>query len=197
MNREVKCAYCGEKGKKIDMKVDEIQRQSGTTFKKNVHIACWDQYISNKQFLETEKKEREDLITLIAEIINIPINEVPSSFFPFIEQLRNGNEKIKGTKYKQGPTYAFIADVYEYCRQDIIDVRSYKSFDDVFGYLLYGLAIVKNNIYNVKRLHETQKIVAEKQDIIEQQIDIEHLEQEVEYKPAASKTSNDISDFLD
>lgn len=196
--RPIKCRWCNEMGAKSSMKVDLKISESGRTTNIYVHDQCYAAYSENKLYLMKETDAKLRLHKLVADIYEVDYKEFPKSFFVFLEQVRNGNDRPKGGRYKEGISYELLAQVYEYCREEIKRVRTYKTFVSPKDELFYGLAIVRNNVFDVKRLNEQQRINDSRHEIVERKIEsnVEHREQEIEYKPTGKKASNDISDFL-
>lgn len=149
--RKVKCQICSES----DVKLKMIQE----TNKKYYHaLNCHNIYLKDKEYKQKESEAKLRLSKKIAEVYELETYKlIPSSFYPYIEDLRNDSELFgrMGKNYKQGIPYDGIAYAYEYCRTKILDSKARKQgsnddFNNFLAELKYGLAIVKNNLADAK-----------------------------------------------
>lgn len=166
--------------------------------RKYYHKHCYGDFLKDKAFKEKEAKEKDELVETIKRIYGV--KEVPSSTYPLIEGLRNGNkvfgnkQKI-GKRYKQGYSYNLIMKTFEYCEDTIQYWNGVKDFDSFSNAFKYGLTIVIDKIYFVEQREkerEARDIVAKKHSE-KSVIDSDVFESN--YKKR--KDDNDISSFLD
>ena len=170
----VKCYYC----KKSDDK-DKTDLIFQLPNKKYVHRKCYDTVVR-------ENKERDDLIEEIKRIHNIVT--IPHSFYPFLQDLRNGTDRCKGSsikKRKQGYRYIIIKKTYQLYEKTIKEGIRTKKITDEMNKLLYSYAIVTNKIGYVRnKLHQEYLIKQSKEK--ENNIPINNIDEEVEVKVSHS-----------
>lgn len=138
MGRIVKCYYCNKTGDNGN--TEEIMQLPN---KRYAHIKCY-------EFTQKEKKEKDDLVEAIKEVCNILT--IPSYFFPFIEDLRNGTNRCQNSsvkKKKKGYRYALIRKTYELNKKTIQSGIRKNKIEDNRQKLMYAYAIVVNKIDRV------------------------------------------------
>lgn len=187
------CRWCKKKGESDFMVFEEV----GKT-KKYYCKSCYENdYLPDKKYKEEQKQKKEKLYEKVAEIYEIPLTEIPKSYFVFVENLRNGeavfNGQKRSEKYKQGYDYDIIEKAYDYCRKDIEYWNGAKDFDSISIALRYGLRIIIDKINYVERLEKRYKA--------EETVSSAKVEGYIEKFDSTytknKKHEKDISDFLD
>ena len=153
---KVKCKFCNIQDEKTSMtKVDS----------RYVHNDCLDEYNSEIEFKKKEHKDLAKLMEYIKKVHNIEV--IPNQFYPFIQDLRNGNArrgKIIGTqKYKEGYSYYVIALTYKYIKPQIKWAIRNKNFNGSSSMLRYTYAILvdKISVVNKKLIRKQEKDASE------------------------------------
>ena len=182
--RDVKCVFCN--------KYDD--RDIMTNLKKRyIHYECLEKHKKEMEFTEQEKKELDRLVEYIKEVHNI--KTLPSSFFPFLQDIRNGNTrrgKIIGEKrYKEGYTFNVIRYTYRRYKGNIAWAIKNKSFNGTLSMLKYTLAIINDKISIVYNDYKKSDIAKKREKKIAESISVIK-----EYKYIKNKGKNDISDIL-
>ncbi|GAA0347985.1 hypothetical protein GCM10008931_44100 [Oceanobacillus oncorhynchi subsp. oncorhynchi] len=194
ISRKYVCQWCREKDIDENMTIVKIGKNN-----KRYHKGkCYDLYKKYNESKEREKLELDSLVETIKELHNIEV--IPGRFYPFLQDLRNGNEmfgKMGTRKSKAGYPYKIIEKTYLFC-QDKINWALQNINADTFGMLKYTKAIVESNIYRIaaqearKQQHEEVAQLNENETVNMQN----HLERKpVQYKKKKSK--RDISSLLD
>jgi transposase len=187
-----KCQYCKESGL-LDSMTFEMSNGKKPV-KKFYHENCYSDYLKDKEFKQKEAEELDILVEKIKEIFGA--KAVPSSIYPYLQDLRNGT-KFFGKydyKYKGGYTYDLITETFDYCSETIEYWVARKNFNGLTSALKYSLAIVCDKLQvveNRRKQREKQRQLIDKHI---ENVDVEAQEFETSYK---KKQSNDISDFLD
>lgn len=170
MGRMVKCYYC-KKSEDKD-KTDLIFQLPN---KKYAHIKCY-------EIQAKENKERDDLIEEIKRIHNIVT--IPHSFYPFLQDLRNGTDRCNRSsikKKKQGYRFLIIKKTYQMYEKTIKDGLRLKKITNEMDKLLYSYAIVTNKIGFVRnKLHQEYLIKQSKEKAIDEPI--KNIDEEVKVK---------------
>lgn len=155
--RILKCFWCGKRDRE-----DKVEIIKGKQKRRYHSEKCYDEYLKDQEYKKREKEELDELIETIKRVHDI--KAIPNQFYPFIQDLRNGNEffgRIGERKSKKGYRYDVITKTYLKCQNNIDWAKRNKNFKDVFGMLRYTLAIIKNNIdevdEEVKRKEEQEK----------------------------------------
>lgn len=182
--RDVKCVYC----EKYD------NRDIMTNLKKRyIHYGCLEKHEKDMEFKEREKKELDRLVDYIKEVHNIKI--VPSVFFPFLQDLRNGNTRrgkiIGEKKYKEGYEYNVIRYTYRKYKDNIKWAIRNKGFTGTFNMLKYTVVIVSDRIGSVEKAYKRSDVAKKREDSF-----IQNDKRVKEYKYIKSKSKEDISDIL-
>lgn len=174
--RKYKCYYC----KKLIENNNELLE---ITYGKNnnirrVHKSCYD-------FLEKEKNELDSLIEYIKKIYNIEI--IPSSFYIRLQDIRNGNDTYnKVKKSKKGYRYKLVEYTYKKNLKEI--QRTLPNIKgDTNSQLLYGLAIVRNNINDVVKDLKAKQKRKKELDKIKNETIVTHIEQEIKVDTTKKK----------
>jgi len=193
---KVKCQHCSERSDKNTMIVVEVRETSRGVRRKYCHKRCEAAYRAKQEFLNKEKKEFGELISVIKKIHGIEI--VPQQFFPYLQRLRNGTVHIRNTerKYKEGFDYKLISQTYIYVQKQIDDAKRRIQFESTLNELKYCLAIVQDKIHHVKRMKEKwqrQKVLEKAQ---QEMRDTTTLYHEREYQYHKRESGKDISNFL-
>jgi hypothetical protein len=188
-----KCQWCKESGLLDDMTFEMSNGKKPV--KKFYHNNCFVEYEKDKVFKEKEREELDKLVEVIKNIYGV--KAVPSSIYPYLQDLRNGT-KFFGKydyKYKEGYTYDLIAETFDYCSETIEYWNGVKSFNGLTSALKYALAIVCDKLQiveNRRKQREKQRILIEKHI---ENTNVEDQHYETSYKKKNNTT--DISDFLD
>lgn len=180
----VKCVFCEEYDDKVIM----------TNLKKRyIHKECLIEYEKDIIFKEREKKELDRLIDYIKEVHNIKV--VPNTFYPFIQDLRNGNNRrgriIGEKKFKKGYEYNVIRYTYRKHKGNIEWAIRNKSFNGSFAMLKYTIAIITDKISIVERAYSKSKVAKKREEET-----IRSNKETKEYRYTRSQNKNDISDIL-
>jgi hypothetical protein len=187
-----KCQWCKEQGLLEDMTFEMSNAKKPV--KKFYHNDCYDDYLKDKEFKQMEAEELDKLVEKIKEIYGA--KAVPSSIYPYLQDLRNGT-KFFGKydyKYKQGYTYDLITETFDYCSETIEYWNAKKSFNGLTSALKYALAIVCDKLQvveNRRKRRESQKQLIDKHL---ENVDVETEQFNSSYKK--KKKSEDL-DFLD
>lgn len=192
MARQIKCKWCQTK-RASDTMIQYLYSTDKRTYKYYFcNEQCKNEFIADKEFKKKERQEKDNLVDTIMQVHRIPI--IPSQFYPYLEELRNGDVvfgKIK-KKYKEGVPYSVIRDTYLYCQKDILWAKETKDFKgSTLQELKYGLAIVKDKISLIYKRHQQQKRMSDDID----DVYIEQTERDVIYNK--KDNDGDISQFLD
>ena len=86
--------------------------------KRRFHKDCHEQFLIDKKFKEKEKAELDSWIETIKDVHRL--KTVPRQFYPYINDLRNGNElfgKVGEKKSKEGYEFSVIEATY----RDMVD----------------------------------------------------------------------------
>jgi hypothetical protein len=193
MARNVKCQWCGIS----DTPKDEMMFEMTTGKKpvrKNYHKSCYNDFLKDKEFKQKEAEELDKLVEKIKEIFGA--KAVPSSIYPYLQDLRNGTRFFGkyDYKYKEGYTYDLIAETFDYCSETIEYWVARKSFNGLTSALKYSLAIVCDKLQvveNRRKQREKQRMLIEKHI---ENVDGENQEFGTSYKK--KKQVEDL-DFLD
>jgi len=160
--------------------------------KKYYHHSCWTLELERREQLTKEKAQWGALIDYIKTIHNL--YDVPPSFFPFIQDIRNGTVRFQGPvqhKQKQGIGYDVILEAYRMSADSIKWAREHKDFtiNYPFSELKYGLRIVTGN------MNRALERCRAKERISTTSISVPVEDGQTEYKPRQHK--NDIVAFLE
>ena len=182
--RDVKCVFCN----KYD------NRDIMTNLKKRyIHYECLEKHKKDAEFKKREKKELDRLVDYIKEVHHIKM--VPSTFYPFINDLRNGNTrrgKIVGeVKFKKGYEYNVIRYTYRRYKGNVEWAIRNKSFKGTMSMLKYTMAIVVDKINSVNNDYQKSKVAKKREESF-----IQNDKRVKEYKYTKNKDKNDISDIL-
>lgn len=189
----VKCRICEKQSRQADMKV--VKKSTNEYYHEG---ECWDKYLEKKAFNEKENKEMDYLWDVFEKVYGFP---VPSRFVHEIQDLRNGTMRYGKVrrKYKQGYSFTLIAETYLECAESIEWAKKTKNFKDLLSECRYGLAIISNNIVNVRDKMERK---ARQREEIQESVaemtmsDTTHLTTNVNYNKNKQKKRVDISDLL-
>lgn len=190
----IKCQHCLVSDTPKDEMTFDLAGKNLT--KKYLHVECYDDYMKKKAFKEKERIELDMLNEAIKEIYGI--KKVPSVAFPMLNELRNGTDFYGryDYKYKEGYSYALIAETFLFCSESIAYANSTKSFNNSFlNAFRYGLAIVCDKLDAVEKRLASKEV--QKNRIAQH---TENFNDEEEFQSSykkPSKSSNDITDFLD
>lgn len=188
-----KCDFCTKDDTlKEDMEV--VVKEGKKKSYKYYHKDCYPRFLKRQAFREKERKELDRLTEVIKEIYGVKV--IPNSAFPLLQDLRNGNQFFgkKDGKFKQGYSYALIADTFEYVSESIERANATKSFSGGFGQAFrYGLAIVCDKLMVVEGIHRNQERQEQMIDLHTEKVAVEDFESSYKKK----KKSNDITEFLD
>jgi hypothetical protein len=190
--RQYKCKWCGEKDYDNQMVIVQKGKQKIRYHKLN----CYPAYLRDQEFKEKERKEKAELYETIMRIHNIEI--IPPSFFPFIEDIRNGNilfGKIGSKRYKAGYPYHLIKATYERMEEEILKWKQIKGFKRKIDEMKYALAIVKNYLPDVEEQLEIEKQQQKREEKSRQEV-IEDF-QEREYFEEIQVAKKDEDDEMD
>lgn len=157
----VKCQWCGKKTERNEM----------SKIKKGyIHPECLIKYEAEQAKKELEREQLDSLVKTIKQIHNIPDEiPLPNSFYPFLQDLRNGTTRFRGPvqkKRKQGVGYDVIEEAYHLAQKGIEWAkdgnRDFKG--SLNKELNYGLAVVRdklnqaqNNLIKLQRTRTTKK----------------------------------------
>ena len=111
------------------------------------HHSCWPNEQTRREEAEKERKALKELCEYIMELHGFRL--LPKSFFPFLQDLRNGTVRFQGpvqSKYKQGIPYEVIHEAYRLCQDNIAWAKRNKRFSSDLAEVKYGFAIIQNNI---------------------------------------------------
>ena len=194
-----KCQWCGvsdthEKDMNIELVGDK------KPLKKRYHKHCHVEYLKDKKFKEEEQIKQDALDLVLKDIYGV--KQIPTQAWTLLQHMRNGDpvfgkrQRIS-KRYKEGYDYLLIKETFEYCSETIEYWNSVKNFDGFMGAFKYALSIVIDKIYIVEqRVKDREK----RKQLIEmhlEKVEAEGFEDfETSYKKP-SKSSNDLSDFLD
>jgi hypothetical protein len=186
-----KCQWCKEEGLATDMTFEMSNAKKPV--KKFYHMDCHADYLKDKEFKKKEAEELDVLVEKIKEIYGA--KAVPSSIYPYLQDLRNGT-KFFGKydyKYKGGYSYDLITETFDYCSETIEYWNAKKNFNGLTSALKYALAIVCDKLQvveNRRKQREKQRLLIEKH--------IENVEGEnQEFETTYKKKKTDDFDFLD
>lgn len=175
---KVKCKICGNKIER-DTAYKIVKEQK--TKKVNLYYCSEDEY--NKQ--QEEIKQRDKCYEIVKDILGVPIIK-PG----LIKQLKTIREFYE---------YSIITKTFKFKSEDIKWATSNKEFNSEYSKDRYVLAIILNNIEDVKKVHmkdlEEMNRLFNKAENNDVNIDIMNDLEVV--KPPKTKKSNDISCFLD
>lgn len=194
MARNIKCQQClVSDTPKDEMKFDLVGKNQT---KKYFHHECYDTYLKEKAFKEKERVELDGLVEVIKEIYGV--KQLPHSVYPFLQELRNGTRFFGkyDYKYKQGYSYALIAETFNFCSETIEFWNANKKFNGFSNALRYGLAIVCDKLSIVEQRQKQRESQKVKLDKYVEKMEEDGQEFESSYQKP-SKSKNDISDFLD
>jgi len=166
--------------------------------RKYYHKSCYKNFLDDKRFKEEEAKELDSLKETIENIFGV--KQLPNQAYPFLQKLRNGEQVFGrqniGKRYKEGYKYSLIEETFVHCEDTIHYWLGVKDFNGFMGAFKYALSIVIDKIYYVEqRANERESKKAMMDRHIEHVIDEDVFESN--YKKKASKTQDDILDFLD
>ena len=182
--RKVICVFCKEQDDR------DIMTKLKTRY---IHYECLEKYKEEAKFKEREKKELDRLVEYIKEVHNIKI--VPNTFFPFLQDLRNGNTRrgqiVGEKKYKEGYEYNVIRYTYRRYKDNVKWAIKNKSFEGTFNMLKYTLAIVSDKIAKVEQAYKRSDVAKKREDSF-----IQNDKRIKEYKYIKNKSKKDISDIL-
>jgi hypothetical protein len=168
----------------------------GVHSKGYIHKKCIPEYEADKEFKRGERLKKDALATTIANIYDFPtIQFIPHQFYPYLEDMRNDSKLFGklGKSYKNGLPYESISYTYQYCKDRIREANRSKEFKNTLAMLKYGLAIVRNSVYDAKTFYESQKRKSE--SLLVQKEEHEVIEEkELKY---IKKNNADMSEFLD
>lgn len=187
--RKYVCPICKDKDYEANMTIDYIGKQ-----KKRFHPDCHEQHLEDQEFKKKEKEEMDDLVETIKEIHGIEI--IPSQFYSFLQDIRNGNElfgNIGQKKSKQGYEYRVIEETYRQCIDSINWAMNNRNFKNTLAMLKYTRAIVMSNIAEVNEMVKRKEQQEKEMEYVDQDIDFE-VDDEVAYKK--QDDGMDISQFL-
>lgn len=197
MPRMLICQVCREKDIKENMEVYVIVSSTGKKTNKYYHKGeCWEKFIKEKEKLEQEQKEREELDTVLKEIFDIKV-KYPDNVWWIIEDLRNGTnrfQKFWKKKYKKGYPYSVIAEAFRLSKDDIEWARLNRPFKDLGQEMRYALKIIQKRLepaYKKKIKTERNEEFSKARESIS--LDLMEDIREVEYK---KKDIFDMSDIL-
>jgi uncharacterized protein YlaI len=188
-----KCQFCKAQGHVDDMTFEMTTGKRPV--KKFYHNECYKNYLKDKEFKAKEAVELDKLVEKIKEIFGA--KAIPSSIYPYLQDLRNGTRFFgkHDYKYKQGYTYDLITETFDYCSETIEYWLSVKNFNGLTSALKYSLAIVCDKLQvveNRRKQREKQRALIEKHI---ENVDVENQEFISSYKKKNDATSN--LDFLD
>ncbi len=195
--RPVKCQRCGEKSSKDQMEFEIVGKTK--PLKKYYHKHCYQDFLKEKDFKEKEMRELDNLKETIEDIFNI--KQLPNQAYPFLQKLRNGDpvfgRQSVGKRYKEGYKYSLIEETFRHCEDTINYWLGVKNFNGFMGAFKYSLSIVIDKIYFVEqRAKEKEYNIKMVKEHLKHLTNEEDSMFESNYKKA-SKTQDDISDFLD
>jgi hypothetical protein len=188
---QVKCYWCEVKDEK-DLMIREEN-------KKHYHKdKCHAAFLADREFKRVEREKQTMLAHKIAEIYGLEsIQLIPRQIYPRIEDIRNDSVLFGklGKNYKQGIPYEGIAYTFEYCKGKIRECENNPNlkFESLLQKMVYGLAIVRNNIVNAR--DHAAKIAKQKQStvkIIEKIDDMSDVRDRI--KQAQSKNKRNEND---
>lgn len=190
----LKCFWCGKRDRE-----DKIEIIKGKQKRRYHSEKCYDEYLKDQEYKKREKEELDELIETIKKVHDI--KAIPNQFYPFIQDLRNGNEffgRIGQKRNKEGYRYSVIAETYLKCQSNIDWAKANVNFDNTFGMLKYTLAIIKKNIDKVNEEIERKEHNREVKKTIEDQA-INIFKHTIKHptKYRKSKSRVDASNFLD
>lgn len=165
---------------------------------KYIHPECFPLYLKDKEFKEQENRELQELLETIKQIHRIDL--IPPAFYPFIQEVRNGDVlfgKIE-KKYKEGIPYQIIDYTYEFCDEKIAWAKANKQFNNVLSELKYGLAIVKNNVENAKKeMSKVENQTQQKEELTKQTEMMRDINQKIQEKkqPVQEDVESDSVDL--
>lgn len=195
--RPTKCQFCAVK--------DRREKIKGIHPKGYIHSDCVDKYLKKKNFLEKERKEKDELVDTIVRIMGYSSRQsIPSSFYSgYLEPFRNNSDLIrKIKKYKEGFDYRTIKETFEYCEKDIKKYIAIKrengDFKNTIQELRYAFGIVKNNIENYMRIKKRIELIRKRQESkIESMNKKDYLNKDLNVEIKKRKYDDlDISDFI-
>lgn len=155
MARPVKCAWC-------ETQEDDREKVVKSEYNNRYfHIdMCYNKHVAEVEFKKKERVSREKLIETIVEIHGLDSHQmIPTSFYPFIEEVRNDSQLFGKLKrnYKNGIKYEALDYTYKFCKEKIEWAKGNKEFKNALSELKYGLAIVKNNVADAQKHYTDQK----------------------------------------
>jgi len=158
------------------------------------HMKCFEIAEYERAFRQHERKEMDELCEVIKEIYGV--TTIPSTIFPYIQDLRNGTRFFgkNDYKYKKGYSYQLIAETFRFCSSTIEYYNSTKTFNGFTHAFKYGLTIVCDKLSLVEnrlRNQAQQELIA---DLHLERASEREEEFQTSYKP---KTKKDNLDFLD
>lgn len=189
--RTRKCDFCGvsdtPKEQLVKVKVTE---KSEKCFHEG---ACYDNYLKDKEFKESEAKELDGLVETIKSIYGA--KTIPNTVYPYLQDLRNGTRFFgkKDYKYKEGYTYDLIRETFEYCSETIEYWNARKDFNGLTNALRYGLVIVcdKLGVVEERRKRREKNAIAMDKHIQESVAD------DSQFNNAFKKKKDSIGDLFD
>lgn len=189
------CQWC----KVDDTLLEDMECEKVGKVNKFYHKHCHQEFLKDKEFKESEKIEKDELVEVLKKIYGV--KEVPRQVYPLLESLRNGlpvfgaRQNI-GKRYKLGYKYSLIRETFEYCSDTIEYWNKTKDFNGFMGAFKYALSIVIDKIYIVEqrvKQREDKKVLMSKHL---ESLDTSNQEFKSNYKKKESKGA-DITDFLD
>jgi len=192
--RKYKCPVCGIYDHEDSMVVEKIGGQN-----KRIHkVDCYRKYEREKEFKKKEREELDELVEVIKETHDIGI--IPSSFYSYLQDIRNGNElfgKIGKKKSKDGYSYKVIAKTYKYCQDSIDWAIKNKTFKNTSNLLKYTRAIIINNLEDAEmsmEKHEEWEVF--NNSGVEDAFDVPEFNDNKNDKKETKDDELDISDFV-
>lgn len=195
------CRHCKEKSEMEDMRKETSTSATGRVTNRYFHHKCWDEMERVRIENEIEQAKLDSLVKTIEELHNGV--GVPAQFYPFIQDLRNGNNSYGSRKdkrkKKQGYEYEIIEETYRYVADNILWAIKNKRFKSVLSGMKYTLAIVTSNIELVKRRRIQREQAKARADALAKEnshliVDVDKVVKPK--KRQKKKLETDISDFL-
>jgi|GEM_PF-4083844 len=184
-----KCNYCKNDTEKKDV-IKYLDEYIKTPKRVNM---CSQTCIENyKREQDSKIKERDGYLLLCDYVMKVHnYTFLPNGFYTVLKDLRDGTirqREILIKKDKQGVPWKDLLVSYKFSEASIKRSALTKSFNTLTNELLYGLAIVKNNLVKAKQLQKQK-------EMNEKIVNKVNLDDETHYTKKVFK--DDISNMLD
>lgn len=156
------------------------------------HVKCYEEYNLQREQIEIDNKEKDNLVKTVCEIYNIAISSIPTDYFVSLSNLRNGDALYgKKSKSKEGYSYKVIEYTYKKYGNYLKGLKNTKNFKSIRSELKYGLAIIADKIYYINKQY--QNYIKDKEINIKKELKQNYVNN---YDKNKTKNDSDISSFL-